>query len=68
MKSEGGSEFWLNTPGDDAFWNDGSYSATTNTAQANLKVSYQGDHSAVTTSTSNQAISKWALGDYIDII
>ncbi|MFM7430084.1 MAG: T9SS type A sorting domain-containing protein, partial [Flammeovirgaceae bacterium] len=59
VKSEGGSEFWLNTPGDDAFWNDQSYVSTTNTAQANLKVSYQGDHSAVTTSVTNQAISKW---------
>lgn len=59
VKSEGGAEFWLNDPGDDAFWNDGSYVATTNTSQANLKVSYQGDHTAVTTSTSNQAISKW---------
>ena len=59
VKSEGGSEFWLNTPGDDAFWNDQSYVSTTNTAQSNLKVSYQGDHSAVTTSIANQAISKW---------
>jgi hypothetical protein len=61
VKSEGGSEFWLNTPGDDAFWNDQSYVSTTNTAQANLKVSYQGDHSAVTTSVTNQAISKWGV-------
>lgn len=59
VKSEGGAEFWLTTPGDDAFWNDGSYVTTTNISQANLKISYQGDHSAVTTGTPNQAISKW---------
>ena len=59
VKSEGGDEFWLNTPGDDEFWNDGSYISTTNISQQNLKVSYQGDHSAVTTSTPNLAISKW---------
>ena len=28
VKSEGGSEFWLNSPGDDAFWNDQSYVST----------------------------------------
>jgi len=59
VKSEGGNEFWLDTPGDDAFWNDGSYVSTSNITQANLKVSYQGDHTGVTTSTINKVISKW---------
>lgn len=59
VKSTGGSTFWLNTPGDDAFWNDGSYTATSYIGQADYRVSYQGDHSAVTTSVMNQCISKW---------
>ncbi len=59
VNSEGGPEFWLNTPGDDAFWNDASYVVSTSTTASNLKVSYQGDHTAVTTSVVNQAISKW---------
>jgi len=59
VKTTGGSTFWLTTPGDDVFWNDGSYTATSYTGGADFRVSYQGDHSAVTTSVLNQCISKW---------
>ena len=60
IKSTGGSTFWLNSPGDDSFWTDGSYVSTPYTSGTpDIRISYQGDHSAVTTSGSNQAISKW---------
>jgi hypothetical protein len=59
VKHDGGDEFWLNSPGDDQFWIDGSYISSFNTGESELRVSYQGDHSAVTTSNNNQAISKW---------
>lgn len=59
-----GEVYWrrhiLNSPGDDAFWNDGSYVTTTySSGTPNIRISYQGDHSAVTTYGSNQVISKW---------
>jgi hypothetical protein len=60
LKSTGGSTFWLNSPGDDSFWTDGSYISTPySSGTPDIRISYQGDHSAVTTSGSNQAISKW---------
>lgn len=60
VKSTGGSTFWLNTPGDDAFWTDGSYVSTTySSGTSDVRISYQGDHTAVTTYGSNEAISKW---------
>jgi hypothetical protein len=39
VKSAGGGTFWLNTPGDEAFWNDGSYVSSTNTTSPNIRVS-----------------------------
>lgn len=58
--SEGNSYVWINTPGDDAFWNDGSFVQTTNTAGKDCKVSFlNDDHSAVTSSRSGYLISKW---------
>lgn len=60
VKSAGGSAFWLNSPGDDAFWNDGSYVSTSySSGTPDIRISYQGDHTAVTTYGSNEAISKW---------
>jgi hypothetical protein len=70
--SEGGSQVWINTPGDDAYWNDHSYIEVLNPSEAK-KVSFGGpcyywdnneyvnlcDHSAVTTSTPDYFISKW---------
>lgn len=58
--SEGKSYVWLNSPGDDAFWNDGSFVQTTNTSGKDCKVSFPNDdHSAVTSSRSGYLISKW---------
>lgn len=59
VKSEGGSEFWLKTPGDDQFWLDGSFLRVNNIGTENIKISYHGDHSAVMTNNSSKAISKW---------
>lgn len=65
IKHDGGGDYWLNTPGDDQFWLDNSYQQTSNTTKQNLRVSYQGDHSAVTTATPGVCISKWgAWGRY----
>lgn len=58
--SEGGSRVWLNTPGDDTYWIDGSYNEVTNTSTYPAKVSYASDdHSAVTTAQADVFISKW---------
>lgn len=60
VKRDGGATFWLNTPDDDSFWNDGSYTqVTANTDEAELRVSYAGDHSAVITGASYSCTSKW---------
>ena len=57
--SEGGTNVWLNSPGDDAFWNDDSYIEVPNQSEA-TKVSFGSvDHSAITTSTTDIFISKW---------
>ncbi|MES2650700.1 MAG: T9SS type A sorting domain-containing protein [Bacteroidota bacterium] len=67
VKRDGGAPFWLTTPGDDTFWDDGSYTeVTTNTNELELRVSYTGDHSAVITGSSYECTSKWgAWGLYI---
>ena len=66
IKHDGGGDYWLNNPGDDQFWLDNSYVQTSNTTDPNLRVSYQGDHSAVTTSTPGVCISKWGpWGRYV---
>jgi hypothetical protein len=39
VKSTGGGSYWLNTPGDDLFWNDNSYLQTSNTTAPNIRVS-----------------------------
>ena len=62
LKYDGGGDYWLNSPGDDKFWLDNSYIQTSNTTNANLRVSFQGDHSAVTTSTPGVCTSKWGYG------
>lgn len=57
--SEGNSYVWINSPGDDAFWNDNSY-VLTNTPDENCKISFVlDDHSAITTSQSGYLKSKW---------
>lgn len=63
-KSDGGSTYWINTPGDDAYWNDGSYVEVADHASPYAtKVSYASDdHSAITTSDPNVHISKWGAG------
>ncbi|MFC0627378.1 hypothetical protein [Kribbella deserti] len=40
---------WINSPGDDKYWNDGSYRPDSNVGAANRRVSYRNDdHSAIT--------------------
>jgi hypothetical protein len=71
--SEGGSTVWLNSPGDDEFWDDDSYIEVSSQSEA-TKVSFGGpcfythpvfgygnwcDHSAETTGTQDSFISKW---------
>jgi hypothetical protein len=44
-----GNSKWINSPGDDRFWTDGSYIPNSNVGQAGRKVSYRNDdHSAIT--------------------
>ncbi|MBO9561697.1 MAG: T9SS type A sorting domain-containing protein [Niastella sp.] len=60
-KSDGGGTYWMNTPGDDTYWTDGSYVEVSQHATPYAtKVSYASDdHSAITTSNPNVHISKW---------
>jgi hypothetical protein len=54
-----GGEVWINSPGDDIYWNDYSYAQVSNQLQA-TKVSFASDdHSAITTGTTDVFISKW---------
>ena len=56
--SEGGIKVWINTPNDDKYWNDGSY--TSASSSDGSKVSFASDdHSAITTSQSGYFQSKW---------
>jgi hypothetical protein len=56
--TEGGDKVWINTPGDDAFWNDGSYVLCS--SSLGTKVSFAlGDHSAITTNQQGIFESKW---------
>lgn len=53
------STIWINSPGDDKYWTDGSYRPDSNVGRAGRKVSYRSDdHSAITV---NATIfdSKW---------
>jgi hypothetical protein len=59
LYSEGGARIAINTPGDDAFWNDGSYYQTSSTSGE--KISYPGDHSAIQAG-GGYFISKWGAG------
>ncbi|GAA0938911.1 hypothetical protein GCM10009554_28220 [Kribbella koreensis] len=44
-----GNTKWINSPGDDKFWTDGSYIPNSNVGQGGRKVSYRNDdHSAIT--------------------
>lgn len=63
-QSDGGPAYWMNTPGDDSYWTDGSYvEVTDHAAPYATKVSYASDdHSAITTSNPNVHISKWGAG------
>ena len=57
--SEGGNRVWINTPGQQTYWTDGSYGEVTLESEA-TKVSYASDdHSAVTTDQAGWYISKW---------
>lgn len=48
---------WMNTPGDDTYWQDGSFVQVSNIVSG-TRVSYHGDHSAVAISASEYS-SKW---------
>jgi hypothetical protein len=57
--SEGGNTVWINTPGDDTYWQDWSYLEVPSQSLA-TKVSFGStDHSAITTGTQDYFISKW---------
>ncbi|MCD6169525.1 MAG: hypothetical protein J7J76_03105 [Candidatus Latescibacteria bacterium] len=59
--SEGGNKVWIGystTTAEDIYWNDGSYDEMPSETNA-TKVSYSGNHSAITTSQSAIYISKW---------
>jgi len=50
---------WINTPGDDTFWQDGSYIEICNESEA-AKISYASDdHSAIRSATAGKYDSKW---------
>jgi hypothetical protein len=56
--TEGGSTVWINTPGDDAFWNDNSFISST--PSLGTKVFFASDdHSAITTNQQGILESKW---------
>jgi tetratricopeptide (TPR) repeat protein len=58
--SEGGSNVWIGlytSTAEDVFWTDGSYDELTESVAT--KVSYSGNHSAITTATAGVYISKW---------
>ncbi|MBQ6762023.1 MAG: hypothetical protein IJP49_04670 [Bacteroidales bacterium] len=62
--SEGGSNVWMgiSTNPTSIYWTDGSYSSS-NCRGKGLKVSYiNGNHSAITTETTDYFISKWGNG------
>ena len=62
LVSEGGEKVWVQTPGDDTFWNDGSFYQVSNPSEA-TKVSFASDdHSAITTDNPSYLISKWGNG------
>lgn len=57
--SEGGPVYWMNTPEDDKYWNDGSYIEVPDAAKGE-KVSYPyDDHSAIETTIDDMFDSKW---------
>jgi len=59
--SEGGNKVWIglfSSTAEDIYWNDGSYDQMSSETNA-TKVSYSGNHSAITTSQSGIYISKW---------
>lgn len=68
-KSDGGSSYWINTPGDDAYWNDGSYVQSFNVSNNNdgVKISYyNSDHSAIKVRDGAIYRSKWGQGPLME--
>lgn len=61
---EGGEKCWMNTPNDDIYMTDGSYTSTYRSDPKARKVSYgKDDHSAIIPSYGgNYLISKWGSG------
>jgi hypothetical protein len=62
--SNGGSTYWIDTPSDNTYWDDGSYvEVSAAAAPIATKVSYASDdHSAITTTSPGVFISKWGSG------
>ncbi len=50
---------WINTPGDDTYWNDGSYYEICNVNDATKISYYSGDHSAIKSVVAGKYDSKW---------
>ncbi len=64
--SEGGEKCWIDYPNWQQFINDGSYVSVSSQADGEKVVYPNGDNSAVTTSTNNVFISKWADGPLME--
>lgn len=50
---------WINDPGDDTFWQDGSYVEICNESEAQKISYYNGDHSAIRSTVAGKYDSKW---------
>lgn len=62
--SEGGEKYWMDSPNNDIYMNDGSYTLTSQSDPKARKVSYSnGDHSAIIPAHGGtDLISKWGIG------
>ncbi len=60
--SEGGTHVWIDNPGDDTYWADGSYGKATDPKGAKVSYGSAEDHSAITATQTGQVISKWNYG------
>lgn len=60
--SEGGNKYWMNSPNDDLYWQDGSYIQTNSSDPKATKVSYASDdHSAIVSIHDYYFVSKWGV-------
>lgn len=53
------NNIWINNPGDDKYWTDGSYRLNSTVGQAGRKVSYSNDDHSAITINATEFYSKW---------